>query len=84
MEGAIVYENLYLAMLQRLSRSRALSLSLAFARQLPPGGSLSLKHFLLLSFICFLLIGKAFIEPRHYGGVFEIQVMTTSRAGGLR
>ena len=36
-------------------------------------GSLSHKHILRLSFICFLLIGKAFFEPRHYDGVFAIQ-----------
>ena len=41
--------------------------------RLPPGGSLSLKHILPFSFICFLRIGIAYLEPRHYGGVFVIQ-----------
>ena len=54
----------------------ACSLSLAFARQLPPGGSLWHKVFLRWFFICFLLNGKAFMEPRHYGGVFGIQKTT--------
>ena len=39
----------------------------------PPGGSLSHKHILRFSFVCFIIIGKAFLEPRHYGGVFGIQ-----------
>ena len=32
---------------------------------------------MLLLFIRFLLIGKAFIEPRHYGGVFVLQKYAT-------
>ena len=51
----------------------ALSLSHGKPCQLPLGGSLSHKHILRLSFICFLFIGLAFFEPRHYGGVFIVQ-----------
>ena len=36
-------------------------------------GSLWRKIILRWIFICFLLIGKAFMEPRHYGGVFVVQ-----------
>ena len=39
----------------------------------PSAGSLWHKSIMLLLFIRFLLIGKAFIEPRHYGGVFILQ-----------
>ncbi|MBQ9797242.1 MAG: hypothetical protein IJW50_05925, partial [Clostridia bacterium] len=35
---------------------------------------------MLLLFIRFLLIGKAFIEPRHYGGVFVLQKELTCKA----
>ena len=51
----------------------AFSLSLAYARQLPPGGSLSRKHVLRLSFVCFIIIGRAFFELRDYRVVFFIQ-----------
>ena len=37
-------------------------------------GSLWHKIILRWIFICFLLIGKAFMEPRHYGGVFVLQI----------
>ena len=36
-------------------------------------GSLWHKIILRWIFICFLLIGKAFMEPRLYGGVFVLQ-----------
>ena len=39
----------------------------------PPGGSLSHKHILRLSFVCFIIIGRAFFEPRDYRVVFVLQ-----------
>ncbi|MBQ9783776.1 MAG: hypothetical protein IJW44_04580, partial [Clostridia bacterium] len=42
-------------------------------REPPLGGSLWHKNILRLSFICFLRIGGAFIEPRDYRVVFVLQ-----------
>ena len=66
-EGACV--TLDLDQLQR----NALSLSRLW-RQLPPRGSLSHKCIFSLVLSYFLFIGIAFFEPRHYGGVFVLQL----------
>ena len=42
-------------------------------RQLPLKGKPFTQHILRCFFIEILFIGKAYIEPRHYGGVFVIQ-----------
>ena len=42
-------------------------------RELPLHKGAFDTNILRLLFVRFLLIGKAFIEPRHYGGVFVIQ-----------
>jgi hypothetical protein len=39
----------------------------------PRGGSLWHKNILRLIFVCPLLIGKSYIKPHHYGGVFVSQ-----------
>ena len=56
----------YFAVIFALSSTR-------LRREPPLGGSLIHKRIPHYSFFLFLLIGMAYIEPRHYGGVFVLQ-----------
>ena len=60
-------------LLQLLSHRYALSLSLAFASQLPPGGSLWLNSILCFLFIDPPFIGIASFQPRNRRVIFIIQ-----------
>ena len=59
------------AVCANLKVARAPSVSHTLDSSLPEGAFDTSTFF--AAFICFLLIGIAFTEPRHYGGVFVLQ-----------
>ena len=79
-EGACVHFEFFarfILIIQACFFTHSPSVSHTLDSSLPEGAFL--KHILRLSFVCFIIIGRAFFEPRDYRVVFFIQKLERSR-----